>query len=70
MNYNMEECASFKRYIKDLNLAVHACSAVGENLELIGLLVIINVEAPIAVLVSKHLERLAFFQVDQAESFV
>ena len=55
---------SFKRYVNDLNLAVHACSAIGVNLELFFLLIEVNVEAPVAVLVRIDLVALAFLEVD------
>jgi hypothetical protein len=55
---------SFKRYVNDLNLAVHACSAIGVNLELFFLLIEVNVEAPVAVLVRIDLLALAFLEVD------
>ena len=55
---------SFKRYVNDLNLAVHACSAIGVNLELFFLLIEVNVEAPVAVLVRIYLVALAFLEVD------
>lgn len=53
-----------------MNLAVHACSAIGVNLELFFLLIEVNVEAPVAVLVRIDLVALAFLEVDQAECFV
>ena len=55
---------SFKRYVNDLNLAVHACSAIGVNLELFFLLIEVNVEAPVAVLIRIDLVALAFLEVD------
>ena len=61
---------SFKRYVNDLNLAVHACSAIGVNLELFFLLIEVNVETPVAIPVSIDLLALAFLKIDQAECFV
>lgn len=61
---------SMKRYVDYLNLAVHSCPAVGVNLELFLLLIIIDVKAPVAKLVRINWMTLAHLEVDQAECLV
>jgi hypothetical protein len=53
-----------------MNLAVHACSAIGVNLEFLLLLIEVDIEPPVPIPVGIYLVALALFEVDQAECFV
>jgi uncharacterized DUF497 family protein len=53
-----------------MNLAVHAFSAIGVNLEFLRLLIKVNIKAPVPVIVGIYLVALALFEVDQAKCFV
>jgi hypothetical protein len=53
-----------------MNLAVHAFSAIGVNLEFLLLLIEVDIKTPVPVIVGIDLMALALFEVDQAKCFV
>jgi hypothetical protein len=53
-----------------MNLTVLSCPAICVNLKLFSLLIIVNIDAGVAIPVSVNLIGLLLFKVDQTKGFI